>query len=196
MIPRSIFNNIMNSKAYNLLEKCLPDENTSIENIKTSTYPTHLISYFSNPYQTFSIDVEKAQANQNAFYDIIAQLEEAIATHYIKTDATIVHRNDKIPNIKTIDLAPNDIQNRLEKSDLRLRAVYDLKLIDQFIVAFIASDPVAVIAPEQDKSHPESTTVLLSDISLQKIAEARAKIQAEKEKNNPKISYHFWGLEM
>lgn len=186
MIPRSIFSKIMNEKAAKLLKKCAPDKNTSTENIKTSLYPTYRISYYSNPNQTFSIDTEKAQANQASFYDIIAELEDEIANFYIQTDATIIHRNDKIPNIRTIDLAPNDIENRLEQSALKFNAVRDLKLIDQFVVGLIASDPVALIAPDKNKEHPNSTTILLSDISLQKIEEAKQRLRAKR----PQNSYH------
>lgn len=184
MIPRSIFFKIMNEKAAKLLEKCAPDQNTSTENIKTSLYPTYRISYYSNPNQTFSIDTAKAQANQDSFYDIIAELEEELSTFYIQTDAIVVRRNDKIPNIRTIDLAPNDIENRLEQSTWKFDAVRDLKLIDQFVVGLIASDPVAIIAPDKDKKHPDSTTVLLSDISLQKIEEAKQRLRTARIPNS------------
>lgn len=210
MIPRSIFERIIRKEVCALLEKCAPDENSSSENIKTSTYKTPILTYITNPRQTFSIDVEKAKANQASFYDIIAKLEEEVATHYIKTDATIVHRDDKIPNIQTLDLAPSDIEIRLQKPDMMFDAIKDLKIIDQFVIAFIASDPVATLAPNNDKLWPDKTpisrisikdilkpsTVLLSDISLQKIAEARAKIKAEKEKYKPTDEFTRWGIEI
>lgn len=183
MIPRSIFMRIMNEKAAKLLEKCAPDRNTSTKNIKTSLYPTYRIGYYSNPNQTFFIDTAKAQAHQDSFYDIIAELEDAISTFYIKTNAIIVHRNDKIPNIRTIDLAPNDIESRLENSNFKFNAVQDLKLIDQFVIGLIASDPVALIAPNRNKENLCSATVLLSDISLQKIEEAKQRLQAKKAYN-------------
>ena len=200
MIPRSIFYRIMNEKASHLLEKCVVDENTTDENIKTSFYPTPIIRYLTNPRQTFRIDTKKAQANQDAFYDIIAELEDAVNTHYFQTNSIIVHRDDKIPNIKSLDLAPNDIENRLEKSDMHFDAIRDLKLVDQFLVAFIASDPVATFAPNQDITYQNSkkvsdsemslqhilkpATVLLSDISLQKIEKAKQKLLASKPKND------------
>ena len=187
MIPRSIFSKIMNEKAAKLLEKCAPDPNTSTSNIKTYLYPTYRIGYYSNPNQTFSIDTAKAQSHQDSFYDIIAELEEEISCFYIKTNAIIVHRNDKIPNIRTIDLAPNDIENRLEKSSYKFNAVRDLKLIDQFVVGFISSDPVAVIAPDKNKANPNSATILLSDISLQKIEEAKQRLRTKR----PLNCYHI-----
>ena len=210
MIPRSIFERIINEEACALLTKCAPDENTSSENIKTSTYSTPILTYVTNPRQTFSIDVEKARANQDSFYHIIAKLEEAVATHYIKTDAKIIHREDPIPNIQTLDLAPNDIELRLEKPGMMYDAIRNLKLIDQFLVAFIASDPVATLVPYQGKLWPDKTpissfsinqllkssTVLLSDISLQKIDKAREKIQAENEQYKPKGDFTIWGLEI